>query len=320
MKGVHVPLDHPLERNTAILPTPALNLCVSEIKSWVENYVPGGILYGTQRVGKTFASKFIEKRVVELFGEQIPAFFHCCSDPKNPTELDLFSGLLHTTGFTLDAPTRTNRARLSIVNHFECISLDSKDNRIILLLDDAQWIVRSEYHWLMWLHNELDKRGIFLIVALVGQPELLTKADLLLEFPEITARFMAEVVEVKGICDRSELEFIFEALDTKSEFPVGSGISYTAAYVPKGHNKGFRLASHSDRIFDLFKREAADHKVKKFDQLTMQTVKRLTVTLLRQLSALDSESVQLLDSMVIESIAKSGFHRLELRQTNRKPT
>ena len=66
---------------------------------------------------------------------------------------------------------------------------------------------------------------------------------------------MAEVVELKGICDSSDLRFIFEALDTKSEFPTGSGISFTAAYVPKGHSNGFRLAKHSDRIFELFKRE-----------------------------------------------------------------
>ncbi len=319
MKGTHVPLDHPLERNTAILPTPALNLCVNEIKTWVEDYVPGGILHGTQRVGKTFASKFIEKRVEQLFGKQIPTYFHCCSDPKNPTELDFFSGLLKTTGFALDAPTRTNRARISIVNHFECISLESKDNRIILMLDDAQWIQRSEYHWLMWLHNELDKRGIFLIVALVGQPELLTKADQLLEFPEITARFMAEAVEVRGICDAEDLRFILEALDTKSEFPNGSGISFAAAYVPTAHREGFRLAGHADRIFNLFQRKATDNSVKNFDQLTMQTIKRFTLSLLRQLSALDSKYLQLLDSMILDSIEKSGFQRLELKKTNRMP-
>ncbi len=69
----------------------------------------------------------------------------------------------------------------------------------------------------MWIHNELEKKGIFLSVVLVGQPELRARPTSFINSPEILTLFINEQATVAGIQRSSELNVIFKATDTTIE-------------------------------------------------------------------------------------------------------
>lgn len=311
MPATNIAKDHPLETNSAIFPTPALRKCNNVIRSWSDNYVPGGMIIGTQRVGKTFAVKHFTKFSQKVYGIDTPTYLHCCQN-ENSGELPFLQSLLMSTKYDMDLPSSLGRARARLIDHLECQAINSGENRITLITDDAQWLKKRDFHRLMWAHNSLDDRGIYLLVVLVGQPELKAHATNFINSPEIMARFMNERVIVKGIQRVTEIRSILDAIDTKAEYPVGSGMSFTWAYVPLAFKSGFRLSSYANDIFNAFNQVSIEVRGKRINQLTMQTFCRFSRDLLRQLSKRDYTALELTEDLITASIQRSGFRSLEI--------
>ena len=122
---------------------------------------------------------------------------------------------------------------------------------------------------------------------------------------------MNERAIVAGIQRSSELRVIYKAMDSNFEYPVGSGITYTAAYVPLAFKSGFELSAHANQIFDAFNRRSVEVRGKKLNQLTLQTARRFTLELLRLLSKHDHTGLTLSSDLIELSIDRSGFRSLE---------
>ena len=116
MRKCKAPKDHPLENNTVIFPAPAVKKCTNLIRSLSENYIPGAILYGSQRVGKTFALKYFVKHALKSYDISAPVYMHCAHD-ETSAELLFLQSLLTSTGHSLDLPSRLGAARKRLIEH-----------------------------------------------------------------------------------------------------------------------------------------------------------------------------------------------------------
>ena len=115
-----------------------------------------------------------------------------------------------------------------------------------------------------------------------------------------------------GIQRVTEIRSILDAIDTKAEYPVGSGMSFTCAYVPLAFKSGFRLSSYANDIFNAFNQVSIEVRGKRINQLTMQTFCRFSRDLLRQLSKRDYTALELTEDLITASIQRSGFRSLEI--------
>ncbi|MGH8113093.1 MAG: ATP-binding protein [Rhodanobacteraceae bacterium] len=114
---------------------------------------------------------------------------------------------------------------------------------LFILVDEAQEFAISEFAWLKAIINEQAALGVKVTTVLIGQRELQrSKHDLEAKGrSDLSARFMHRLREFHGVRAEADMRAVCEALDQKSEYPVGSGWTYTEFFFPRASANGFRF-------------------------------------------------------------------------------
>jgi hypothetical protein len=88
----------------------------------------------------------------------------------------------------------------------------------------------------------------------MGQKQLLNRIDELRSAgrQDLLERFFKRVVEFKGCRTVEDLATLCEAMDEKSEYPEGSGWSYTQFLFPRAHEGGLRLHAKAQVLWQAF--------------------------------------------------------------------
>jgi hypothetical protein len=132
-------------------------------------------------------------------------------------------------------------------------ALDQNESRVVLFADEAQRLRERQYNWLVDVHNALDRRGVAMMVFLIGQPELIDVRAGLLQANkhQIVNRFMVDVIELRGISSASELGGCLAAFDAK-RWPRTGGCSYPAYFLPEASRAGWKLRDIADELWERF--------------------------------------------------------------------
>lgn len=241
---------HPLLQDNAIFPTKALEDFINILRHWFDNLLPGGIVYGNQRIGKTQALRFLINNIEYCLGADIPVTFLSAWEPTptSVTENRFFGELLYALGYAIPNSGTAGIKRRRAIDFIIDKTRAKREHRYLLLIDEAQWLSRSQLRYLMDVHNQLKFANIRLITILVGQPELLLMKNELRTLKErhLLGRFMTDSHEFQGLQNLDDLKRIMRSLDTESEFPKGSGCSYTKFFAPIAFEKGWRLEQHAE--------------------------------------------------------------------------
>lgn len=117
--------------------------------------------------------------------------------------------------------------------------------RLFIFIDEAQALVASEFGWLKDVINYLVDADIFVTTILFGQEKLKEQFEKLRAHlrDDLIERFLRNIYEFEGIADAEELRVFLAACDSGSEYPLGSGLTYTQFLWPKAFSNGFRLAN-----------------------------------------------------------------------------
>jgi len=144
----------------------------------------------------------------------------------------------------------------------------STTRTVLLFIDEAQKLRELYFHLLVDIKNQMVNDRNHLIVALVGQPELLSlrEAFKLTKQGQIVNRFMSSMQRFRGISNRNELRDGL-ALYDNTAYPKNSDVTLTSYFFPEAFRKGWRLArladdrwasyleiagvSHNDSTFDV---------------------------------------------------------------------
>ncbi|MNJ28267.1 hypothetical protein D3C77_227980 [compost metagenome] len=175
----------------------------------------------------------------------------------------------------------------------------------ILIVDEIQNWEPNDFHVLADLHNYLHLQGITLTLIGFAQPEIYSRLSGLkaVKHYQIIARFFAEIIPFRGCQSIEELATILQACDTGSEFPCGSGISYTAYFIPQAYAAGFRLVPLAALFWNAFGESVAGKYIK---NLPMQHLRESIVCLLLLLAPHDNELLEADDKLVNEAVRRSG--------------
>jgi hypothetical protein len=294
---------HPLLQDNAIFPTRALEEFINTLRYWLMNLLPGGIVYGNQRTGKTQALRYLINNIQTSLGEDIPAIILSAWEPTatSTTENRFFGELLYALGYAIPNSGTAAIKRRRAIDFIIGKTRDKKEHRYLLIIDEAQWLSSSQLRYLMDIHNQLKFANIRLITILVGQPELLMMKNDLRTRKErhLLGRFMTDSHEFHGLQNLNDLKRIMHSLDNDSEFPIGSGCSYTQFFAPLAYQRGWRVEQDADLTWRVLNEMLASQGITTAGPgFPMQPFTAYFIWLFRTIQQMDSPEFTLTEGLI----------------------
>ena len=255
------PQSHPIVTRRYTLITPMIEALLAEAVQWITNGVTGALIIGEPRRGKTKGRRLLAKLLAVNFpGLPVFSMIAMCYDHTSERVFfgDLLKAFKHSMHAEGTAAQRRDRLLEGIVSAVQA----SGQDRVVLLVDQAHYLLEMHYHWLVDLHDVLSERGIELFVFFFGQPELSAVCEELRRAgkTQILGRFMVDRLQYFGIRSIKELRGCLKAYDEKAFYPEGSDWSFSRYYFPRAFEAGWclaRLAPMFWKAFDEVRRHGA---------------------------------------------------------------
>ncbi|KAA8786756.1 ATP-binding protein [Paenibacillus amylolyticus] len=265
---------HPIEVGHYLLPTKEVLRLMDNLKKIVLNRLPGMIVYGRPRLGKTTALKFALENLPHFINAPIPIFIANSNSYRFPSEEKFYADLLHDFQFPFIARRKPGELRNQIVNLLKEKAELSRLRRVILIMDEAHHLTESHYHWLMDIYNQLDREKISMSVICVGQEELLTRRTFFLGQckSQIIGRFMTHEHRFFGITSLDDFKAVLRCYDSPeiSAYPENSDWSFTRYFFREGYEKGHRLEKDAALIYQQFQNLRREHGVNSKLEIPME--------------------------------------------------
>lgn len=244
---------HPVARKDYGLFTPAIDEMVSTICVWLDNRVKGATVYGPSQFGKTNALTFwLRVLLAERMGGPVPMVIWSHQDGGSSSSPGMLYGkLLAAAGQGAVGQRRSTSILHKLVERLVQIACLSSDRYVVLVIDEAHSMSEREWRWLVQLHATLEGEKVQLCVISVAafqfndRPRTLA----LTGSAHVSARFMLHDWPFRGMRTPDELQFVLQGYDEDSEWPEGSGMSYTAGLAPRAFAEGFRIKNYSHQLW-----------------------------------------------------------------------
>jgi type II secretory pathway predicted ATPase ExeA len=244
--------QHPLMQQTYILPTVSIDEAYTEVKRCIRHRIPGALLVGQSRFGKTYCARYISRLLKEDFPKLVVLTVGS-EKKKAPVESAFFENLLQAAEHKeLKHGSNSEKRRRLIARLVELVTR-SRQNLLVLFYDEAQRLFVEEYEWLRDVHDQLERRGIRMITFLIGQQKLLNQKNALRMQGEtqIIGRFMIDELPFHGVRTADEAATCLNAYD-EACYPLDSDWSYTRFYLPLAYEAGLRLVDQTVNAWAAF--------------------------------------------------------------------
>ncbi|MBY0240251.1 MAG: ATP-binding protein [Burkholderiaceae bacterium] len=251
---------HPVINNQIQLPTPAIRAAFDVVANIALERSPGVCFRGDPRVGKSSAIDVLIEQLRLAFPE-MPTYHVNAKWHPRFSEVVFFGELLKSVSHVLATSSKIEVRRSRLANFLWTEAQSSHSDRIMLFIDEAQCWPEPALTMLRDLSNDLIlDHGIRLIVVLFGTAELSAIHSMLLHAGrvDLIGRFMPRLLEFRGMGDVAELSATMGLYDDAdvSEFPLGSGLSYSQCLLPLAYGSGWRLAHEAGGLWEQFRRAA----------------------------------------------------------------
>jgi hypothetical protein len=301
---------HPIETGRYLIATNEICNLYDTLNKWINNRVPGGIIYGKPRLGKTRAIEYLNRIIFATYNYKLAIYIIKCRHYKYPNEGIFFENFLRDINHGICSSGKPHEKRNRLINFLRERAEAYNTNRVIVFIDDAQELFEMQYGWLMDIYNELDSYRIFLTVILVGQEELIHQRSAFIESKkqQIIGRFMVHEYKFTGIKNIDDIKTCLRAYDLDSEYPENSGWSFTRYYFPEAFPQGNRLENCAEDLYCVFKNLRKEAKnLKSSFEIPMQYL-TLTVEYALCTFGTGGENLEwLAQSHWKESVINSGY-------------
>lgn len=244
------PLLHDFRPSVA---TPAIEGLADAILLALEQGYRGLSVYGFARFGKTEAVRYLVDHPFWLKGRPAALLFIEATDQTKRTDKTFYTSVLSELGIGIPSRVRPEKLADMVTSALMEECQERQARLIILFMDEAQRLLPSDYENLVSIDNRLTKHRYYLCVVFINQRDMTgfsnesnSSAD---HPPHVTGRFFISKHAFVGVRGASEAAAILDRYDTQTEWPPGSGISFTRHFVPEIFDRGFRLANYAESLW-----------------------------------------------------------------------
>jgi hypothetical protein len=248
-----VPKDHPVVTRDYSLFTVAIHDMAERIGTWLDDQVDGATIFGPSRFGKSNAvDHWLQRLLSERHGGYVPMVIWSHTDSGGSQAVGRFyAHLLEASGHRLAMARRNPLERQDmLVERWIELASQGGGRFLVLVVDEAQGMTQREWLWLVELHSLLEKQRIRLCVFSIASMQFFDEpvGMALAGGAHVAARFMLTAEPFHGVRNVGELAYVMRGYDEGSEWPVGSGHSFTAGLAPRPWAGGFRMAGCADEL------------------------------------------------------------------------
>lgn len=298
---------HPVLNDRAKFPTPSIKRVYTVLANELVQHNPGCSFYAYSRFGKTSAIRVLNAMLAQTF-PKIPMLTINAHRHLRFSELTYTEELLDA--FRHDSKSGKALARRArFIKYLWSLAQERRSERILLFIDEAQNWSEMELTYLRDISNDLELEfNITLFSVCFGQPEMEALRNSLLQCnrQDLVGRFMLKQYQFRGITSLNELTAVMKCYDDASisEYPEGSGVSYTESLLRAAYCSGFRLAGQSGKLWNAFRAAAGKYKL---DQVGMRWVSASIRNFLYAHIANDGANMVLAEDAWETAVRDSGF-------------
>lgn len=296
---------HPIYLNQFKMPTPSIDKLARQSALWLRKGITGGIVTGVSNYGKTRAIEYIRQIRRDLFGPQV-AVIHVPIIKLPDRRHILWQYIASVFGYSIMKIRQVELNELAkAVKGILAVCERDQANRVVIYLDDAQFLRPSDYGDLKPIYDtlvgEYDKK---VLVISVGEERLKDmRVDMLKDGMTAINRFLRADAEFDGIANDEHLRSVLDAYDSVLMFPVGSETSYTESLLPLAYGNSFRLSKLAARVGAMYREMVSDTAVVDSYTMTMKTCTVFAQSLLDELAGIDCADLAVGDDLLRSALA-----------------
>jgi hypothetical protein len=243
---------HPLTNRTYRVATTAIESCWLLVSKCLHYRIPGALIYGNSRLGKTYAIEYL-RMLINKERPEIPTFHVQAEHKANRSEGAFFSNLLRAVRHPEPEISRNSRKRKELHDRLRAVAESQNSSMVVFFCDEAQRFSIHEYEWLRDVHDELAQSGVRLTTFLFGQERLCEQRARFQDSgdTQIVKRFMVETLRFRGICNVVDAATCLKSYDEHA-YPSDSDWSFTRYYYPFAFGAGLRLEKSAQQLWNAF--------------------------------------------------------------------
>lgn len=217
--------SHPIIKGRSLILTPMIEDAYKKIREKVWLRHSGLFLYAQPRMGKTSCLTAVQK----MLNYEYPEKYTSQLEADGTKSANFMKDLVKAAHLFHKSRELYPELLERYLGHVEAQLAAVDGDHFILLIDEMQNVSRDHYGVLLTIHNRLKQRKISMTTVGFAQPQILNRRSSLFvgEATNLIARFLSEPVPFPGCVSKDYLRGILKSFDQESEFPEGSGWTYT---------------------------------------------------------------------------------------------
>jgi hypothetical protein len=295
-------MHHPLFTGTVLIPTRPIDEIFLAAKRAILLRDTGLAFTGPSGIGKTNAINMIRAMLHAQF-PRLCMFTHDAHNQQLPSIRAFFKHFLNTVGQS-EQRGETFDLRQRLVSILVDDARISGINLIVMFIDEANAMMTADFLFLKDVYNDLARAGVQLVTILMGQSPDLEHVINKLRLEgrnDLVGRFATRLLAIRGYNSVEDLQSIFRRID-ESQYPGGSGISWSAFFFPRACRRGFALENEAGNFHQAIVSGAAGIPAADVNFPARQTFLAIRAFLLSA-CAYDSETLRLPDRGWSDAVA-----------------
>jgi hypothetical protein len=248
---------HPIRGGEYTLPTPMMQRTYALVRELVWARRTGTVFYASPRMGKTRCALAIR----DLLREEFPNVYVTLLSTRpsgRPTTAHMLRLILEAESHALSRRPDADQLFGNAVADIRVKAGRIGAKQYVLLIDEMQLLNDIDLQQLVCFHNQLELQDLRMTAISFAQPEILHRRTSLLanNARQIIGRFLSDTLQFDGCASESDFGNLLRSYDLASEYPEGSGVTYTHFFFPVAFMSGFRLESYRTALWDALRRAA----------------------------------------------------------------
>lgn len=154
--------------------TPPIEALAKAIVEQMRGDLPGLIVTGLPRTGKSSACRYIIAALAEVLGYPVACIRWRIPKDHGKDSNEFIEECASQSGVQIGKKSKKVEKRKRLIQHLEEQARMTGTHRIVLLIDEAQNLLESEYTQILHIYDLLEWNGLRPFVVLMGEPGLLT--------------------------------------------------------------------------------------------------------------------------------------------------
>lgn len=222
----------------------------------------GGVLYAPPRIGKTKTIELLKEALRSFDGPrgvvESATLSLIAYDRKTISEGGFFDWILLEVGHAqAGKKMSTVQKRHCACEYLKGIAASVPSGRVILFVDEAQFLEQSELGWFADLFNKMGEADFRLVPIFVGSFLLEKWRTELRGQPQqhVRARFFTDGHRLWGLKSVNDFKACLRHYDRSLWKPDGE-VTITEAYLPTWYASGGRLEGLAENLYEAFRQVA----------------------------------------------------------------